>query len=83
MINIPQDKIPLLETNGIFEGECVAFGIMQEGIVIHFIEKDECILAEWEDIICNVRKTLQSEIMQKNNQPKDIEEIKAPTKDGD
>lgn len=60
MIRILPEHIPVLHTTGIIDGESVAFGINQDGAIIHFIERDECILVEWAEIVVYGRELLNA-----------------------
>lgn len=60
MIHILPEHIPVLHTTGIIDGEAVAFGINQDGAIIHFIERDECVLVEWAEIVVYGRELLNA-----------------------
>jgi len=51
MIDIPVDKVPELPVKDIIAGECVAYGILDDGILIHYLERDIVRLITWEDIV--------------------------------
>ena len=76
MIHILPEYIPVLGTTGLVDNEAVAFGIGQDGAIIHFIERDECILVEWSEIIVYGRELLNAHPMHKG----DVEGIDGPTK---
>lgn len=74
MIHILPEHIPVLHTTGIIDGEAVAFGINSDGAIIHFIERDECILVEWAEIVVYGRELL-------NAMPLSIPDDETPTSD--
>jgi hypothetical protein len=51
MIDIPVDKVLELPVKDIIAGECVAYGIVDDGILIHYLERDLVRLITWEDIV--------------------------------
>ena len=51
MIPIPIDNVPELPMTGIYNDECVAFGIFDDGVMIHYLERDTAWLITWEDIV--------------------------------
>jgi hypothetical protein len=51
MIRIPPNQIPVLPVTDIINNESVAFGVGEQGVMIQFMERDECILIDWFDII--------------------------------
>jgi hypothetical protein len=51
MIDIPVDKVLELPVKDIIAGECVAYGILDDGILIHYLERDIVRLITWEDIV--------------------------------
>ena len=79
MIVIPQDHIPVLEAKDIVDGECVAYGISKEGMIIHFIETDSCILVEWSEIILYGSRILKEKHNKPNDQKTKPCEIDHPT----
>lgn len=71
---IPPDKIPLLGNKGIIEGESVAFGVFTSGVIVQYLERDICILIDWNDIILYGLAILKS-----GQNAAAIEEIESPT----
>lgn len=51
MIDIPVDKVLELPVKDIIAGECVSYGILDDGILIHYLERDIVRLITWEDIV--------------------------------
>lgn len=51
MKDINVDVVPLLENRGIINGECVAMGVIDQGVLIHYLERDKARIIEWEDIV--------------------------------
>lgn len=51
MQEINVDVVPLLENRGIINGECVAMGVIDQGVLIHYLERDIARIIEWEDIV--------------------------------
>ena len=51
MRKLSASEIPLLPVKDFFNGESIAFGVFGAGVVIQFMERDECLLIEWGDII--------------------------------
>jgi hypothetical protein len=78
---IPSAEIPALPMNGVIHGECVAFGVFDPGFIIHFIERDKCILIGWEDAVSFGMELLKA-TPEKEEAVGDIEEIAEPTKVG-
>lgn len=79
MRHIPQNEIPLLPAQTIFNEECIAYGVGDYGVAIHFMERDKCILIEWDDVILYGIAILK----EADTSPvKDAEEIPAPTPEG-
>ena len=60
MINIPPDQVPVLPVQEIIAGEMVAYGVVDEGVLVHFLERDLVRLIEWSDIIpLGIREKLE------------------------
>ena len=78
MIRIPQEQIPILPAKDIINNESVAFGVGEQGVMIQFMERDECILIDWFDIISFGVELLKANPVKKepSGEP---EEISAPT----
>jgi len=77
MIKIPSDKIPLLPVNDIINNESVALGVFDQGIVVQYMDRDECILIDWFDIV-----SFGVELLKVNTvkpETKEPEEIPTPT----
>lgn len=76
MKNIPQSEIPALPVQDVINGECVAFGVGEQGVMIQFMERDKCILIEWPDVIMYGIEILKHE----DQKPEpEAEEIEKPT----
>jgi hypothetical protein len=78
MIRIPSDKIPLLPVNDIINNESVAFGVFDQGIMVQYMDRDECILIDWFDIVSFGVELIKISSVKKE-EPKEPEEIQAPT----
>ena len=77
MIKIPSDKIPLLPVNDVINNESVALGVFDQGIMVQYMDRDECILIDWFDIV-----SFGVELLKVNTvkpETKEPEEIPAPT----
>lgn len=74
---IPNDEIPNLPVKDIFNEECIAFGVGETGAMIHFIDRDKCVLVEWADVILYGSEVLKA---QDKKEEKEIE-IEAPTEE--
>jgi hypothetical protein len=48
---INPDLVPLLPMSGIVCNECVAYGFVSEGIIVHYIDRNTAKLIEWADIV--------------------------------
>jgi len=48
---INPDVVPLLEFKDIVAGECVAIGIIETGVLIHYMERDMAVILEWTDMV--------------------------------
>lgn len=79
MIRILPDYIPRLETTGLVDNEAIAFGVSQDGVIIHFIERDECVIVEWSEVIVYGRELLKAHPIDAPTP----EEIESPTKRDD
>jgi len=77
MIRIPSEQIPMLPMKDIINNESVAFGIFDPGIIVQYMERDECILIDWFDIVSFGVELLKATAPK--TEPKEPEEIKAPT----
>ena len=77
MIRIPSEQIPVLPMKDIINNESVAFGIFDPGIIVHYMERDECILIDWFDIISFGVELIK--VTAQKAEPKEPEEILAPT----
>ena len=78
MIDIPVDKVLELPVKDIIAGECVAYGILDDGILIHYLERDVVRLITWEDIV-GFGIGLGSEIATKLEHPEsEVREITKP-----
>lgn len=51
MIPIPIEEVPRMEVTEIINNECVAFMVVPEGVLVHYLERDCAGLITWEDII--------------------------------
>ena len=76
MKKINVEVVPLLPMKDIINGEAVAFGIIDAGVLVHYLEKDIARIIEWEDII-GLGLGLTSAIEPANTETK---EIAAPEK---
>jgi hypothetical protein len=45
------DVVPILPMNGVIGDECVAFGVIDSGILIHYIDREKAVIVEWDDIV--------------------------------
>jgi hypothetical protein len=59
---IPDDIIPVLPESLIVDEECVALGVVKQGVLIHYIERDNALLINWEDIV-NLGKGVLDEVI--------------------
>lgn len=66
-------EIPVLPVHDIIAGETVAYGVGDPGIIIQFMDRDECILIDWYDIV-----SFGVELLKVASE-KPAEEIAAPT----
>jgi hypothetical protein len=78
MIRILPEQIPILPIKDIINGESVAFGVVDPGVIVQFMDRDECILIEWFDIVLYGMAFLNE--TSKKSEEKKSEEISAPTK---
>ncbi len=78
MKRIPSDQIPTLPIKDIINNESVAFGVGEPGIIIQYMDRDECILVDWFDII-SFGIELMKVIPDKKENIGNPEEIQAPT----
>jgi hypothetical protein len=78
MIRIPPNQIPVLPVIDIINNESVAFGVGEQGVMIQFMERDECILIDWFDIVSFGVELLKVNPAKKepSSEP---EEIESPT----
>jgi len=76
MRRIPSNEIPLLPVKEIVNGESVAFGVGDYGVMVQYMDRDECIHIEWADIIAFGVELLKVDTTPAGNEP---EEIAAPT----
>jgi hypothetical protein len=51
MRRIPSNEIPLLPVKDIINGESVAFGVGDYGVMVQYMDRNECIFINWNDII--------------------------------
>ena len=51
MIRVKSNEIPILPVKDIINNESVAYGVGEPGILMQFMDHDECILIEWSDIV--------------------------------
>jgi hypothetical protein len=77
MIDIPVDKVLELPVTDIIAGECVAYGVVDDGILIHYLEKDIVRLITWEDIV-GFGLGLGSQIAIEKEEPDTVREITKP-----
>jgi hypothetical protein len=77
MRRIPSDQIPILPIKDIVNGESIAFGVGDYGVMIQFMDRDECIHIEWVDIIGFGVELLKVTTTKSEKEP---EEIPTPTK---
>ena len=70
-------EIPLLPLVALVGNDNVAFGAGESGIIIQYMDRDKCLLLEWQDII-----RYGIEVLKIPEQPaNEPEEIAAPTVD--
>lgn len=56
MKEINVDVVPLLPMKDIINGECVAIGVVEAGVLVHYIDRDIARIVEWSDIAsCGIR----------------------------
>ena len=77
MKTMNSDEIPILPVQVVVDGECIAFGAGDSGVIIQFIDADKCILLEWLDVI---RFGIHL-VKLKEHPENEPEEIAAPTVD--
>lgn len=51
MIDVPIDQVPELPVQDILAGECVAYGVFDQGVLVHYLERDLARLVTWEDMV--------------------------------
>lgn len=49
--SIPEDKIPVLPGQIISGDELVSFGVFDDGVVVHYIGRDTCLLFSWDEVM--------------------------------
>jgi len=76
MKHIPPSDIPQLPVQDIINEECVAYGIGEPGVIIQFMDRDDCILVEWADVVLYGIELMKAEMVK--NMPHE-EEISKPT----
>lgn len=68
-------EIPILPLVALVDDENVAFGSGEPGIIIQYMDRDKCILVEWEDVV-----RFGVELLKAGEKPtSSTEEISAPT----
>jgi hypothetical protein len=77
MKRIPSNEIPILPMKDIINGESVAFGIGEIGVMVQYMDRDECILIDWYDIISFGIELIK--VTSNHDAHKEPEEIPAPT----
>ncbi len=77
MIRIPSDQIPILPLRDIINNESVAFGVGEQGVILQYMDRDECILIDWFDIVSFGVELLK--VTSAKTEPKEPEEIVSPT----
>lgn len=78
MILIPSERIPILPLKDIINNESVAFGVVDQGIIMQYMDRDECILIDWFDIVSFGVELLKISSAKKED-AKEPEEIAKPT----
>ena len=48
---INPDVVPALEFKDIIADECVAIGVIETGVLIHYMERDTAVILEWADMV--------------------------------
>jgi hypothetical protein len=48
---IPDDKIPKLPKQMVVDEECIAIGMIEDGVIIQYIERDKTIIIGWDEVI--------------------------------
>lgn len=85
MKEINVDVVPVLPLQAVLNGECVAIGTVNGGIIVHYIERDKALIVEWDDIVKVGLKDLLSGITTaleiKDLKPTEPVVIKEPTKE--
>jgi hypothetical protein len=51
MKEINVDVVPLLPFKDVINEECVAMGIMENGVLVHYLNRERAIIVEWSDIV--------------------------------
>jgi hypothetical protein len=67
----------MLPMKDIINNESVAFGIFDPGIIVQYMERDECILIDWFDIVSFGVELIK--VTAPKAELKEPEEIQAPT----
>jgi hypothetical protein len=67
----------MLPMKDIINNESVAFGIFDPGIIVQYMERDECILIDWFDIVSFGVELIK--VTAPKAELKEPEEIRAPT----
>jgi len=74
MRKLESPEIPVLPVMDIVAGESVAYGVGEAGIIIQFIDRDECILMDWFDVV-----SFGIELLKVNGVNPEEVEIASPT----
>jgi hypothetical protein len=75
MIDINVDVVPVLPVKSVIHGECVAYGIVESGILVHYINRNEAKIIEWDDIVATGMKHDTDKL------PPDVHEISSLAKE--
>lgn len=73
-------EIPILPMKAVVNNESIALGVGDPGIIVQYMDRDECILIDWNDIVFFGIELLK--IQHKQDKPAEPEEIDKPTVKG-
>jgi len=76
---INPDVVPALEFKDIIADECVAIGVIETGVLIHYLERDTARILEWSDM---VKIGLSDVLKPVETVEDDVREIDGPAKPG-
>jgi hypothetical protein len=51
MIELTENETPILPGQRIVDEECIAMGVVEQGVIVQYIERNKTLLISWDEIV--------------------------------